>query len=107
MNPPPRLKVYGLLRLSRRAYLIVQITGLLIIVAIIAVGLCLPRPEVPEGVKVPPFPAALLMVLDLLPWLGLIALVYEVFETYIVLRKFRKLEAAGTPAAPLASPPAP
>src|SRR5205807_920658 len=60
--------------------------------AINALGICLPRPPVAPGVKVPAFAAAMLVMLDLLPWLGLLGLVYEGIETYVVLKKFKKLE---------------
>ena len=93
MSVPPRLKVYGLLRLSRRAYLTVQIAGLFLAVAAIALGLCLPRPDVPRGVKLPGYAGAVVTVLDWLPWFGLLVLIYEGCETYLILKKFRQLEA--------------
>ncbi len=107
MNPAPRIKLYGLLRVTRRAYLIVQVIGLLVIVAIFAVVLSLPRPAVAPGVKLPPFPAALLKLFDLLPWFCLFVLVYQGIETYVVLKKFKKLESseASSPTPPLHSNP--
>ena len=94
MKPAPRIKLYGLLRMTRRAYIIVQVIGVMIVVAIFAVFLLLPRPPVAPGAKVPPFAAVLLVLFDLLPWLCLLVLVYQGIETYVVLKKFKKLESS-------------
>jgi hypothetical protein len=100
MNPAPRIKLYGLLRMTRRAYIITQIVGVLVVVAILAVVISLPRPTVAPGVKLGLFPAILLTLFDLLPWLCLFVLAYQGIETYIVLGKFKKLETSGAPATP-------
>jgi hypothetical protein len=77
-----------------------QTAGLLLAVAAIALGVCLPRPEVPAGDKMPPFSSFLTVALNLLPWFGLLVLVYEAAETYLVLQKFNKLEEHPAPPDP-------
>ena len=39
-----RVKVYGLIPLTKRAYLVMQCLGLGLVVAAVALGLSLPRP---------------------------------------------------------------
>jgi hypothetical protein len=94
----PRVKVYGLLSLTRRAYLTCQVIGLLLAVAIIALGFSLPRYQPEEGEPLVPFLRFFNLFLDLLPWIAFVVLILMAIETYVVLRKFDRLPV--TPAVP-------
>ena len=98
--PPIRVKVYGLLPLTKRAYLVVQGIGLAVVVAAIVVGVCLPRPVPPPGEELPPFVATQVALLDFLPWLAVLFLIAGMVETCLVLGRFARKEAAQRAAAP-------
>jgi hypothetical protein len=87
----PRVKVYGLLSLTRRAYLTCQVIGLLLAVAVMALGFSLPRYYPEEGEPLLPFLRFFNLFLDLLPWIAFGVLILMAIETYIVLRKFDRL----------------
>ena len=87
----PKLKVYGLLWLTRRTYLTIQLVGFLVVVASILYIGGRPRPEAGPGEKLPPFVATLVLFLDYLPYIALGVLILAGIETWIVLRKFKKL----------------
>jgi len=97
---PVRVKVYGLIPLTRRTYLVLQCVGLAVVVAAFAVGVCLARPAPPPGGELPPFAAALVLLLDILPWLALLFLLAGLLETWFVLRKFARKEAEQRAASP-------
>jgi hypothetical protein len=108
---PVRVKVYGLISLTRRVYLTLQVIGLLVAVAAFSLGLALPRPVLPRGERVPPFAVATLALIDLLPWLALLFVAIGALETWIVLRKFAHKEAeqatAQSAEAPVSNPACP
>jgi hypothetical protein len=87
-----RLKVYGLLWLTRRAYLTIQAAGLIVGSCAIAMVARRERPKPIEGEPLPPLVASLDSFFDWLPWIVLLVLLLAGIETYVVLRKFRKLE---------------
>jgi hypothetical protein len=91
MSSPARVKVYGLLRLTRRAYLTVQVVGLLVGVAALTLGLYLPRQKPEDGEPLLPFVRFFNLFLDLLPWIVLLLLILMAVETYVVLKKFDRL----------------
>jgi hypothetical protein len=101
----PKLKVYGLLWLTRRAYLTIQGIGFFVVIgAIVYIG-GRPRPEPPPGEKFPPLVATLVTFLDYLPLIAIGVLLLAGVETWIVLRKFRKLEQNQQSLAELTEPP--
>jgi len=100
--PPVRVKVYGLLNLTRRTYLTFQTLGLLAALAAIGVGLWWPRPQLPAGGPTPR-QQLFLWLLDSLPWLAGLVLVIEAVETYLVLHQFARKQAQADQAARLAS----
>jgi hypothetical protein len=93
---PPKLKVYGLIWMTRRTYLTVQLAGvacLLILLIIMAVVAKKPRPQPGPGERLPPFVVAVDLFFVNLPWIFLAALLLVGLETWIVLRKFNRLDA--------------
>ena len=56
-SPRVKVKVYGLLWLSKRAYLSIQVGGVLLVVAAVALTLAWPRSEPIQGEVLPPFVA--------------------------------------------------
>jgi hypothetical protein len=92
-SAPVRVKVYGLISLTRRTYLIVQAVGLVLGLVALGLGLFLPRPEAQRGgPPLPPSVEAFVAFLDLLPWMALLLLAAGCLETVVVLAKFRKKE---------------
>lgn len=84
---PVRVKVYGLIRMTRRAYLTCQAAGLVLLVAVLVAWALAPRP--PEG----PGGEVRKMVFNLAPWAALIVLLAEAGETAFVLRAFARADA--------------
>src|SRR5262245_24549553 len=84
----PRVKVYGLVRLTRRAYLACQVVAVFLAVAVLALGLFLPRHKEEHGQPLVPFVRFFNGFLDLLPWIALLLLILVAVETYVVLKKF-------------------
>jgi 4-amino-4-deoxy-L-arabinose transferase-like glycosyltransferase len=91
--PPVRVKVYGLLNLTRRTYLTLQVLGFVVGLGAIGVGLWCPRPKIPVGVEPPLGLVLVLALLDSLPWLAPIVLLLEAGETFLVLRRFAQKQA--------------
>jgi hypothetical protein len=92
-----RVKVYGIVRMTRRAYLTTQVVGLLMAVALMVFALCAPHPESvdPRG-KRAAFAKVFGTFLDWLPWICLLVIVLGAVETYVVLGRFKKAELAHT-----------
>src|SRR5438093_209112 len=97
-----RVKVYGLIPLTKRTYLVLQALGLGVIVAAFAAGVCLPRPKPARGEVLPPVAVMAVRLLDWLPWLALLFLAAGAAETWLVLRKFARKEAEQRAASPVA-----
>lgn len=91
----PRVKVYGLLRLSRRAYLGCQVAGFLLGVAVLALGLLLPRQKAEKGEPLVAFVSFFNVFLDALPWIAFLVLILMAVETCVVLKKFDRLASGG------------
>jgi len=93
---PVRIKLYGLLSLTRRTYLILQGIVLLVGLGILALGLWYPRPHLPAGGVPTPEQQFYLWLLDSLPYVAGLILLLEGLETVIVLRQFAGQEAEQT-----------
>src|SRR5438552_14297711 len=89
----PKVKVYGLFWMTRGTYLGIQIAGLVIVLAIMAVIASWHPPAAPPGERLPSVIAAIVLFLDYLPWITLAVLLLVGVEMWIVLGKFRRLEA--------------
>jgi hypothetical protein len=93
---PVRIKYYGVLWLTRTTYVVLQSIALLLCVAMAAVGLAA---MLSAGAVFPHVPANadetewITQGLILLFWVGLLTLLAESIETYVVLRKFARAEA--------------
>lgn len=101
----PKLKVYGLLWLTRRGYLRIQLIGFLVVLASIVYIGGRPRPEAGPGETLPPFVVTLVLFLDYLPHIAFVVLILAGVETWIVLRKFKKLKMEQTAQTPVANAP--
>src|SRR5262245_44502195 len=91
----PRVKVYGLLRLTRKAYIGCQVIGLLFGVALLTLGLFLPRQKSEDGEPLIGFVNFFNVFLDVIPWVAFRLLVLMAVETFVVLRKFDRLASGG------------
>ena len=83
-NAPVRVKVYGLVSLTRRAYLICQSVGLTLGLILMGIGIWGPRHGVSKFFA---------LFLDALPWVSLVLLLAGALETAVILGQFRKKEA--------------
>jgi hypothetical protein len=83
-NAPVRVKVYGLVALTRRTYLLCQTFGLALGLFLMAIGLKAPR----EG-----FADFFVAFLNILPAVSLVILTAGALETLVVMGQFRKKEA--------------
>jgi hypothetical protein len=83
-DAPVRVKVYGLVALTRRTYLLCQTIGLALGLLLMAIGLWAPRREVADFFA---------MFLNVLPAASLVILTAGALETLVVLGQFRKKEA--------------
>jgi hypothetical protein len=90
---PVRVKVYGLLRMTRRTYLTCQAVGLVLLAAVLVVWALTPRPAPGPDGRLPPGANVLDLVLKLTPWAALLVLAAEAVETMLVLRAFARAEA--------------
>jgi hypothetical protein len=83
-HAPVRVKVYGLVALTRRTYLLCQTFGLTLGLLLMAIGLWGPRDRVGETFA---------LFLNVLPSLALVLLAAGALETIVVLGQFRRKEA--------------
>ena len=100
---PVRIKVYGLLPLTRRRYLTMQAVGLVLLLALFVVWLGFAGVPADHPLRRIPVAAWLL---DRLPLILVIVLLWEAVETAYVLRRFARAEAEQRTRPP-ASPPNP
>jgi hypothetical protein len=92
--PPIRVKVYGMLSMSKAGYLTVQVIGLVVLLALdFVLFFYVARPEIPRGTEPSLTVRLSLWLLDALPWLILAGLAYESLETWLMLKKFAREEA--------------
>ena len=83
-DAPVRVKVYGLVALTRRTYLLCQTIGLALGLLLMAVGIWAPRREVTDFFS---------MFLNVLPAVSFVILTAGALETIVVLGHFRRKEA--------------
>jgi hypothetical protein len=83
-SAPVRVKVYGLVSLTRRAYLICQAFGLTLGLILMAIGIWGPRTGVEDF---------FVTFLNVLPSVSLVILAAGALETLVVLAHFRRKEA--------------
>jgi hypothetical protein len=91
-----RIKYYGLFWMTRPTYVVLQSIALFLCVALVVVGLLgvIWARNVLQHLPAPGDDADLLrQALVLLFWIGLLVLLAEGIETYVVLRKFARAEA--------------
>lgn len=81
---PVRVKVYGLVALTRRTYLLCQMIGLALGLLLMTIGLWVPRED---------FAGFFVTFLNLLPAVSLVILTAGALETLVVLGQFRRKEA--------------
>ncbi|HKI33805.1 MAG TPA: hypothetical protein VKA46_18275 [Gemmataceae bacterium] len=93
MQPPVRIKLYGLFSLTKRAYLIWVGIGLAGLLALLVVWCVTVTPETPleKSGKLPLNPYYLWRAYA--PWLIAGGLLLGGVEAYVVLRRFRRAEA--------------
>jgi hypothetical protein len=100
MPAPVRVKVWGLVWMTRRGYLIGQCVGLALVAVLIVLGLSLPRPDPSQ-----PGLAFVGTFLDWVPAMALFILAVDSIEMFLVLRKFREAEARQAAEAVAPTPP--
>ena len=88
--PPVRIKVYGLVNMTKKTYLRIQGFGLVILLSLMAGGAAVMKLN---GTWRPKFPPTdLYSGLILCFWVCLVTVLFEVVETTLVLRKFAHAE---------------
>lgn len=93
MQPPVRVKVYGLISLTRRTYLFcvaVGVVGMAALLVLWALTAGTPTPAEKAG-KFPLTPIYIWR--NYAPWLLAAAALLEGIEVYVVLKRFRRAEA--------------
>lgn len=92
MQPPVRVKIYGLISLTRRAYLYcvaVGVVGLVVLLVIWGLTAGPPTPAEKSG----QFPLTPIYIWrNYAPWLLAAAALLEGIEVYVVLKRFRRAE---------------
>jgi len=92
--PPIKVKVYGLLPMSKSGYLTVQAVGLVVLLALVFVlFFYVRRPVIPRADQVSLTVRLSIWLVDVLPWLVLGVVPLEGLETWLVLKKFAREEA--------------
>jgi hypothetical protein len=89
---PVRIRYYGLIPLTRRTYLVLQVPVLVLLVVLLAVLFLLPAPPhfgIPEQVLHP----VARWLLDHLLWIVLLIFILELLDTLFTLRAFARKEA--------------
>jgi hypothetical protein len=93
MQPPVRVKIYGLISLTKRTYLICVGVGFVGLVALLVLWAVTLTPETPleRSGQAPPTPWYLWR--QWAPWLIGAGVLLGALEAYFVLRRFRRAEA--------------
>lgn len=95
---PVRIKLYGLVALTRRQYLRVQVLVFALTAVVMAAALVAVRVLPPPDPKTMPHAAVLVYYcLSLLRWVVPAVWGVEVLETFLVLRRFAREEARVRP----------
>jgi hypothetical protein len=104
MEPPIRIKLYGLVSVTKRSYL-VQLAVVIVLLAVL-LGVWMRLPSGAELRDLPPEYVRLLTALSYLPWVVLACALLVAAEAFVVLRRFAREEALRrAPAAPHPEPP--
>jgi hypothetical protein len=104
--PPVRIKVYGLVSLTKKSYLRIQSFGLVILLSIMAAGGAMMKLKNEWRPIFPPKDVHSALILFF--WVSLATVLLEVVETSLVLRKFaaaeqkQQTEASAVPPDPVA-----
>jgi hypothetical protein len=91
MEPPIRIKLYGLFSITRRGYITQLVLAGIMLVALIGMWLYL-RQKINPALS--PDVARIREVFDYIPWVALAIAVLYVIEAVIVLRRFAREEEA-------------
>src|SRR5437763_7788888 len=89
--PPVRIKVYGLLTLTKKTYLRIQGFGLVLLLSLVAAGGAMMKISGRWRPEFPPRSAEAGLILFF--WLSLATILLEIVETTLVLRKFNQAQA--------------
>jgi hypothetical protein len=97
MEPPIRIKLYGLVSVTRRGYLVQLVLAGILLVALVVMWLYFRAkldPSISEGVR------RMREWFDYLPWVVLVIALLYVIEATLVLRRFAREEAKRRAQAP-------
>lgn len=90
--PPPRVKVYGFLSLTKRQYLLTLVGALCLLLILTPLWFLQGHEYVRQFLQLRA--PALIPIVQYVPYLVLGAMILEGIEVWLVLRKFKKLEEA-------------
>jgi hypothetical protein len=91
MEPPIRIKLYGLVSVTRRGYLVQLVAVVFLLAVLLGVWMNLPRTS--DLRNPPPEFVRLVTLLSYLPWVVLAIAVLVAVEAFVVLRRFAREEA--------------
>jgi hypothetical protein len=95
MAPPVQLKLYGLVRVTRRGYLLQLAFAAVLLAGMLVLWFRLPPEDAGADLAASsPALRALLYLLYHLPWVVLVLGLLFALEAFIVLRRFARAEAA-------------
>jgi hypothetical protein len=106
MEPPIRIKLYGLATVTKRGYLVQLAVVVVLLVVLLGIWAKLPSPN-SDLRNLPPEYVRLVTLLSYLPWVVLAIAVLVGLEAFFVLRRFAREEAqrrAGTAQQPQPPP---
>ena len=101
----PRIKLYGLVRVTRRAYLLQLAAAAMLLTGLLALSLCLPQIQLPPGRDQPLATRLVLALLQNLPWVVLALAGLVALEATIVLSRFHRLVTERRTGVPESHPP--
>jgi hypothetical protein len=113
---PVRVKLYGLITLTRRGYLILLGLSVIFLLILLALSLWMRMQEGPwpadagaaEEARLSPMVMVARVFLSFLPWIVLVAAILQGIEAILVLRRFAREEALARARLPVEqSPPKP
>jgi hypothetical protein len=90
MEPPIRIKLYGLFSVTRRGYIAQLVIAGVLLVGWVGMWLYLRRATNPAD---DPAVARIRQVFDWIPWLALAVAILYVIEAYFVFRRFAREQA--------------
>jgi hypothetical protein len=93
MAPPVQLKLYGLVRVTRRGYLLQLLLAAVLLVGLLVLWFRLPPEDAGADLAAAsPALAFLLRLLYHLPWVVLVLGLLFALEAFLVLRRFARVE---------------